>query len=124
MNGQTWQTWFNRKFRVSLVREGSTMNSKSVQSSYDPNNLLTSLLGNLKLKNDSALARALEVGPPMISKIRHRQLPVSASLLIRMHEVSGLSIEDLRTLMGDRRHKFRISDEQFKPKEGAVLSSP
>jgi hypothetical protein len=40
-------------------------------------------------------------------------------LLIRMHEVSDLSIRDLRYLMGDRRNKFRISDKQFKPKEGS-----
>jgi hypothetical protein len=31
---------------------------------------------------------------------------------------SDLSIRDLRYLMGDRRNKFRISDKQFKPKEG------
>jgi hypothetical protein len=34
-----------------------------------------------------------------------------------MHEVSDLSIRDLRYLMGDRRNKFRISDKQFKPKD-------
>ncbi|MGJ9418760.1 hypothetical protein ACHAC9_13480 [Massilia sp. CMS3.1] len=45
----------------------------------------------------------------------HRRLAVDASLLIRMHEVSGLSIRDLRYLMGDRRAKFRISHAQFKP---------
>ena len=43
-------------------------------------------------------------------------MPVGASLLIRMHEVSDLSIRELRNLMGDRREKFRISDKQFKPK--------
>jgi len=69
------------------------------------------------LKNDAALSRALEVSPPVISKIRHRRLPVTASLLIRMHEVSELSIKELRLLMGDRRQKFRISDKHFKPKE-------
>jgi hypothetical protein len=37
-----------------------------------------------------------------------------------MHEVSDLSIKDLRILMGDRRDKFRISDKQFKPKEGSA----
>lgn len=83
---------------------------------YDPDNLLASIIGRLKLKNDAALSRALEVAPPVISKIRHRRLPVGASLLIRMHEVSDLSIKDLRHLMGDRRNKFRISDKQFKPK--------
>jgi hypothetical protein len=36
-----------------------------------------------------------------------------------MHEVSDLSIKDLRALMGDRRNKFRISDKQFKPKQNA-----
>lgn len=88
----------------------------SEQFQYDPNNLLESLIEKLNLKNDAALSRALEVAPPLISKIRHRRLPVGASLLIRMHEVSDLSIRDLRLLMGDRRNKFRISDKQFKPK--------
>jgi len=93
-------------------------NSKSSeQYQYDPNHLLESLIQKLNLKNDAALSRALEVAPPLISKIRHRRLPVGASLLIRMHEVSQLSIKDLRELMGDRRNKFRISDKQFKPKQ-------
>ena len=91
----------------------------SDQLAYDPNNLLDTLIDKLNLKNDAALSRALEVAPPVISKIRHRRLPVGASLLIRMHEVSDLSIRELRTLMGDRREKFRISDKQFKPKQAS-----
>lgn len=93
------------------------------QVAYDPNNLLDALIEKLNLKNDAALSRALEVAPPVISKIRHRRLPVGASLLIRMHEVSDLSIKDLRILMGDRRDKFRISDKQFKPKEAPAGSA-
>lgn len=85
---------------------------------YDPDQLLAALLGKLNLKNDAALSRALEVSPPVISKIRHRRLPVTASLLIRMHEVSALSIAELRQMMGDRRSKFRISDKHFKPTAG------
>jgi hypothetical protein len=54
---------------------------------YNPNRLLDTLIENLRLKNDAALSRALEVAPPVISKIRHHRLPVGASLLIRMHEV-------------------------------------
>lgn len=90
---------------------------------YDPDNLLGSLIARMNLKNDAALSRALEVAPPVISKIRHRRLPVGASLLIRMHEVTDLSIEELRALMGDRRGKFRISDKQFKPKQAQSLQS-
>lgn len=86
------------------------------QRQYDPNYLLDTLIQKLGIKNDAALSRALEVAPPVISKIRHNRLPVGASLLIRMHEVSEMSIRELRQLMGDRRAKFRISDKQFKPK--------
>ena len=86
------------------------------QETYDPNQLLDTLRKRMNLKNDAALSRALEVAPPVISKIRHRSLPVGASLLIRMHEVTQMSIRDLRDLMGDRRMKYRLSDAQGKPK--------
>lgn len=76
---------------------------------YDPDRLLNALIEHLKLKNDAALSRALEVAPPVISKIRHRRIPVGAAILIRMHEVSGFTIRDLRYLLGDRRKKFRVS---------------
>ena len=94
----------------------------SSQETYDPNQLLDTLRERMKLKNDASLSRVLEVAPSVISKIRHRSLPVGASLLIRMHEVSDLSIGELRGLMGDRRGKFRISDKHFKPKPGAGMA--
>lgn len=97
------------------MTQDSAPNSVPAQVEYDPNRLLDALIVKLNLKNDAALSRALEVAPPLISKIRHRRLPVGASLLIRMHEVSNLSIRELRELMGDRRKKFRISDKHFKP---------
>jgi hypothetical protein len=75
---------------------------------YDPNQLLDTLREMLQLRNDAGLSRALEVEAPVISKIRHRKLPVGPSMLIRMHELSGLSIRELRGLMGDRRDKFRM----------------
>ena len=98
---------------------GIDMNSDSENDEllqYNPNRLLDTLIENLRLKNDAALSRALEVAPPVISKIRHHRLPVGASLLIRMHEVTGMSIRDLRDLMGDRRTKYRLSDAQGRPK--------
>ena len=89
----------------------------SDQLAYDPNNLLDTLIDKLHLKNDAALSRALEVAPPVISKIRHRTLPVGASLLIRMHEVTDLSIRELRELMGDRRKRMRISEVDGRPRK-------
>jgi len=86
------------------------------QESYNPNHLLDILIERLNLKNDAALSRALEVAPPVISKIRHRRLPVGASMLIRRQEVSTMSVRELRDLMGDRRTNYRLSDAQGKPK--------
>lgn len=82
------------------------------QSEYNPNRLLDSLAEHFHLKNDAALSRALEVTPPVISKIRHNKLPIGASLLIRMHEFSEFSIADLRSLMGDRRDQYRVGIKQ------------
>jgi hypothetical protein len=76
---------------------------------YNPNHLLDILIEKLKLKNDAALSRVLETSPACVSKIRHHRLPVGATLLIRMHEVSDLSIRDLRNLMGDYGDKFHQS---------------
>ncbi|MBZ2206659.1 hypothetical protein [Massilia soli] len=66
---------------------------------YDPNRVLDAIMEKLHLKNDAALSRALEVAPPVISKIRHRTLPIGATILLRMHEVSHFSIRELRALM-------------------------
>lgn len=78
-------------------------------ATLNPNALLDHLIKQLDLKNDAALARALDVASPVISKVRHGRLPLGATMLISMHEVSGISIKDLRDLMGDRRQRFRGS---------------
>jgi hypothetical protein len=109
--------------QIVHYREVAMTNLLDIESSdidYNPDNLLDTLIQRLHLKNDAALSRALEVAPPVISKIRHRRLPVGASLLIRMYEISDMSIKELRELMGDRRAKFRISDKQFKPSMGGM----
>ena len=66
---------------------------------YDPNRVLDAIISRLRLKNDAALSRLLDVAPPVISKIRHSTLPIGATLLIRMHEESDFSIGQLRALM-------------------------
>lgn len=62
--------------------------------------LLLNLLKNtMGLKNDAALARRLNVGPPVISKIRADTLRVGPILLLRMHDESGLDIRNLKASM-------------------------
>lgn len=79
------------------------------QPSYDPNKLLDTVIARLGLHNDAALCRELGVSAPVISKIRHKRLPIGASLLMRLHEASEISIRELRDLMGDRRKSYRAS---------------
>lgn len=66
--------------------------------SFIANKLLDTLIKKMNLKNDAELCRALEVQPPIISKIRHRKLTVGATILLRMHEKSELSIRELKEL--------------------------
>ena len=76
-------------------------------TNYNPNYLLDEIIRKLDLKNDAALARILEVAPPVISKIRHHTLPIGATILIRMHEVTDFSIRELREMLA-----FDASEEQ------------
>lgn len=73
-------------------------------SSFVPNKLLDTLIEKLSLKNDAELCRVLEVQPPIISKIRHRKLNVGATILLRMHEKSNLSIRELKELSNTSLH--------------------
>ena len=80
---------------------------------YDPNHLLNSILEKLELKNDASLCRFLELKPHVISKIRNFHVMVSPYVLIRMHEKTGLSIGELRALMGDKRKKYMKGGERW-----------
>lgn len=78
-----------------------------MSDTFNPGDLLDALISHLRLKNDAALALELEVAPPVISKMRHNTMPVGATMLLRMHEISDIPIKQLRALMDDHRDKFR-----------------
>lgn len=85
-----------------------TQQEQAVQD-YNPNNLLDTLIRRMGLKNDGALSRKLRVATSVIVGIRHGRLPVAASMLIWINEATGISIYELRELMGDRRARCRLS---------------
>ena len=78
--------------------------------SYDSNHLLDSILDELNLPNDAALAEALEVDESVISDLRDMRREVDAAILIRMHELTDISIVGLRNILGDRRRRSRFSE--------------
>ncbi len=75
-------------------------------SSYSPDHFLNRLLRKMNLKNDAALARTLEVTPAIVSRIRNKKAPISANLLLMIHDVSDIAIPELRRMMGDSRRLF------------------
>ncbi|MEB0134571.1 hypothetical protein QN362_04420 [Actimicrobium sp. CCC2.4] len=79
--------------------------------SYDPANLLNFLQFLqflLGAASDAALAQRLEVTAADISMLRRRRIPLTAGMLIRMSDFCEMSIEDLLTILGDRRSQIRL----------------
>lgn len=60
------------------------------------NKLLDFLIAEKNLKNDAALARELEVAPPVVSKWRHEKLPFGPKHILRAHEHFGVAVGEIR----------------------------
>jgi len=76
---------------------------------YNPNHLLDALMQHLGISSDGALSRRLKIARDVIANIRRGTVPVCASMLLWMQEASGIDVNELRRLMGDRRAKYRLS---------------
>jgi transcriptional regulator with XRE-family HTH domain len=87
----------------------NTMKQQVTHINYTPDRLLDAIRSHLQLNSDGALAKRLKITRDLIKDIRHGHVPIGASMLMWMHEATGISIEELRRLMGDRRAKFRLS---------------
>lgn len=84
------------------------------RKTYNPGLLLDAVRARLSLDSDLALAEALDVPPSVISQIRYRNYPVGPSLLIAMHDLTSMSVAELREIMHDRRKRTRTPyDEDF-----------
>jgi plasmid maintenance system antidote protein VapI len=61
--------------------------------------LLDTVKERYSIKNDAELSRTLDVPPPTISKIRSGRVNVSADIILRIHEVLGMPVADIRSLL-------------------------
>lgn len=66
-----------------------------------PHALFDAIIFNFSLKNDSALARALGLTPPVVSKIRSRTRPLCPSVMLKIHDATGWSIKEIKTLIAE-----------------------
>jgi hypothetical protein len=67
---------------------------------YKPDHLLDCMQESLGLKNDAALAYALDVSPVAISKVRNKALPLGPVMLVNMADLTNKSIAALREMAG------------------------
>lgn len=97
---------------LQLKKKMTELNS--TEKTYNPNKLIDEVMAKLELKNDKGMARALKVEAPIIEKLRSNRLPLGGYLLMRLRELTGMSVTDLQNLMGDRRRKFRMNVRQVR----------
>lgn len=75
------------------------MKTKMTSATRNANELFNQIIREFGLKSDSALSRALEVSPSVISKIRTGSAPFTDNMLIVVHDATGMSIKELKTIL-------------------------
>ena len=81
--------------KISLWRKRKEI----MNISKTPNIVLDTIKDKFDLATDRELANHLEIGFQTISKIRTKIYPVSDTVILRIHEICGLPISEIRHLM-------------------------
>lgn len=92
------------------MRRDEIEREQAEYETYDPHHLLDSVLDCLKLADDEALAVVLAVPVELIEDVRQLRRPIDAAFLIRLHELTGITLAGLRNILGDRRKLTRMED--------------
>jgi hypothetical protein len=87
----------------------NAMNQQAIRKSYDPNRLLDIVMERLGINNDRDLSHKLQLARKVVINIRNGCLPIGASMLLWMSESTGISLNELRHILGDQRRKFRLN---------------
>jgi plasmid maintenance system antidote protein VapI len=61
--------------------------------------LIDFLLKKFELKNDRALALALGIQPPAISKIRNGHSSITADFILKVHETFDIPVKEIKALI-------------------------
>lgn len=67
------------------------------------NMLLDYVAGKVGARTDAALAKALRVSTPVVSKIRHGRLPIGATIQLTMLEELDVTLQMLRAFVPSSR---------------------
>ena len=83
--------------------------ASQADEAYDPGLLLDRLSRQLHLTDYVQLARILRIDKKLLVRIRDGKLPISGSMLMCMQEASGLTVDELRVMLNDRRKTSRMA---------------
>lgn len=79
------------------------MDKKPYAASADPAKSSTALIERIKvrmrLKNDAAVARYMEVAPAVVCKWHSGHLSFGAAHIIRLHEKTGWPVADIKAML-------------------------
>jgi hypothetical protein len=67
-----------------------------------PAALFDYLIAQYGLKNDVGLIRELEIDSAHFSKVRRGILPMSATMILKIHEHFGMAIQEIRDRSGKK----------------------
>lgn len=57
-------------------------------------------LDKMQVKNDAAMARATNLSPPVISKLRHAKIGFCATHLVAFHLATDIPVRDIMQAVG------------------------
>lgn len=80
---------------------------ETVPDSYDPAAMLNRVRKQLGLVSDRHLTLLCDIPFNRFRRIKERKLPMSPTLLLRLHELTGIDAHALRAWMGDTRDLFQ-----------------
>lgn len=91
----------------------------STISTYRPDRLFHVVQRRLGLHSDGTLSQKLRLRKRLMEDMRQGRVPVTATVLLLISEASGISIDELRHIMGDRRAKLRLGCRTLATPAGA-----
>jgi plasmid maintenance system antidote protein VapI len=95
------------------------MRNTNEDIAFAPGRLLDSIKQQYGLSSDRELAEFLDLTGPQISRIRNSGVALTAVVVLKIHEMSGLPISRLKDMCGDRRARHRVGHRSNTAREQA-----
>jgi hypothetical protein len=67
-----------------------------------PHSILDLAREKLDAKSDAVLAHMLGQEPSLISRVRNRKRPMSADLILAIHETTSIPVDQIKSMLGPR----------------------